>query len=166
MNGQKYFLFLLVISLYSCSRNEKPDGDKTENIPLPQTVQDEPVVSRPDSLPWIAQYNQDSQKLKLVRTGQDISSLQASGIIRLANKKYPKVSLKIKRQIADTLVLSIPDAFYLTQSMGSAGAETYLAEVTYSLTELPSVNVVKFNFTEGDHAVPGTYSRKSFKHFN
>ncbi len=51
---------------------------------------------------------------------------------------------------------------YLTQRMGSFGAQAYLASVTFTLTECPRIKSVQFIFKEGDHAVPGEYTRESF----
>ncbi len=62
----------------------------------------------------------------------------------------------------DTLYLRIPDATYLTQQMGSSGAEAYLAELVYNCTEIPGIRFVTLDFEEGDHAQPGTYRRESF----
>jgi hypothetical protein len=59
----------------------------------------------------------------------------------------------------DTAYVHISDETQLTQSMGTTGATAYIEAVTYTLTSLKSVNYVDFNFTEGDHAVPGRYSR-------
>ncbi|MEW6184342.1 MAG: GerMN domain-containing protein [Thermodesulfobacteriota bacterium] len=72
----------------------------------------------------------------------------------------PKVKLKeIKNK---TAFVEIINAEYLTQRMGSSGAEEFLAVVTYTLTEHPNIQIVHFIFEEGDHAVPGPYSRKYF----
>ncbi len=46
--------------------------------------------------------------------------------------------------------------------MGTAGAQSYIATITYSLTELAEINYVNFDFKEGDHALPGTYKRTGF----
>jgi hypothetical protein len=51
---------------------------------------------------------------------------------------------------------------YLTQDRGSSGAQDYLAEVTFTLTENPGIKSVNFIFQAGDHAMPGTYSRENF----
>ena len=59
--------------------------------------------------------------------------------------------------------VEIIDAEYLTQRMGTSGAQNYLAATTYSLTETPGVRGVDFIFQEGDHAAPGVYTRESFK---
>ncbi|MBN8686641.1 MAG: hypothetical protein J0M10_06475 [Chitinophagales bacterium] len=62
----------------------------------------------------------------------------------------------------DTLYLRIADATYLTQQMGSSGAEAWLAELVYNCTEIPGIRFVNLDFEEGDHAQPGTYRRESF----
>jgi hypothetical protein len=72
----------------------------------------------------------------------------------------PKISLRnIEQRIAN---IEIQNDKYLTEGMGSSGAQDYLAEVTYTLTENPGIKSVNFIFTEGEHAMPGLYSRESF----
>lgn len=72
----------------------------------------------------------------------------------------PKLKL---REIKDhTAFVEIINAEFLTQRMGSSGAEEFLAVATYTLTEAPNIQVVQFIFEEGDHAVPGPYTRKYF----
>ena len=51
---------------------------------------------------------------------------------------------------------------YLTQKMGTTGAEWFLATVTFTLTEYRKIKFVDFVFREGDHAAPGRYSRQDF----
>jgi hypothetical protein len=58
-----------------------------------------------------------------------------------------------------TARVRISDERQLTQQMGSAGATGYIQVVTYTLTSLPGIENVDFDFQEGDHAVPGRYSR-------
>ncbi len=74
--------------------------------------------------------------------------------------EFPRVILqKIEGHTASIEILNDR---YLTRTMGSSGAQDYLAEVTYTLTEHPGVKDVNFNFAPGDHAMPGIYSRESF----
>ena len=58
-----------------------------------------------------------------------------------------------------TAHVRLSDAETLTQNMGSTGATAYLEVVTYTLTSLKDIHFVHFNYREGDHAVPGRYSR-------
>jgi hypothetical protein len=51
---------------------------------------------------------------------------------------------------------------YLTQRMGSTGADEFLAVATFTLTEYDHIKFVNFIFELGDHASPGLYSREYF----
>jgi len=59
-------------------------------------------------------------------------------------------------------LVEVINAPYLTQRMGSTGADIFLAEATFTLTEHPEIEWVLFQFKEGDHATPGLYSRDNF----
>jgi len=75
----------------------------------------------------------------------------------------PKLRLQnVAEGIAHVEIIS---AEYLTQRMGTSGAQNYLAAATYSLTEANGVRGVDFIFPEGDHAAPGVYNRESFKDY-
>lgn len=58
-----------------------------------------------------------------------------------------------------TARVRISDERQLTQQMGSTGATGYIQVVTYTLTSLPGIDHVDFDFQAGDHAMPGRYSR-------
>jgi len=70
--------------------------------------------------------------------------------------------LRLERVGEGIAFVEVINAEYLTQRMGTSGAQNYLAAVTYSLTETPGVRGVNFAFPEGDHAMPGEYNRQSF----
>jgi spore germination protein GerM len=75
----------------------------------------------------------------------------------------PKIKLmKVEHGVA---FVEIINAEQVTQRMGSSGAQDYLASVTYSLTENRQIKKVNFIFEEGDHAVPGIYTRESFANY-
>lgn len=59
----------------------------------------------------------------------------------------------------DTAFIRIEQQQHLTQEMGTTGATAYLQAITYTLTSLPSIQYVAFDFEAGDHAIPGRYSR-------
>ncbi len=74
--------------------------------------------------------------------------------------EFPRIKVqKIEQQ---TAFVQIENDQYLTESMGSSGAQDYLAEVTYTLTENPGIKSIDFVFPAGDHAMPGLYTRESF----
>ena len=89
-------------------------------------------------------------------------SLTATTMIQMLNELYPDIKLSFLRISNDSIFITIKKSDYLTKQIGSSGAEAYLAEVTYNLTELKGVNFVDIRFKEGDHASPGTYSRTDF----
>jgi spore germination protein GerM len=72
----------------------------------------------------------------------------------------PKLKLKdIKENVVNVEVINHE---YLTQRMGSTGADEYLAVATFTLTENDHIKSVNFIFEVGDHASPGLYSREYF----
>jgi len=73
---------------------------------------------------------------------------------------FPRIVLqKVEPPITH---ITIMNDQYLTQNMGSSGAQDYLAMVTYTLTETPGVRSIDFMFQAGEHAMPGVYSRENF----
>ena len=74
-------------------------------------------------------------------------------------------NVKLLNVTNDTASVEVINAEYLTQRMGSSGAQAYLASVTFTLTENPQIKKVNFIFEEGDHAMPGTYSREDFANY-
>ena len=61
-----------------------------------------------------------------------------------------------------TVRVLVVNGDYLSQRMGSAGAREYLVAATYTLTDCPEITAVNFDFTPGEHAAPGVYTRMSF----
>jgi hypothetical protein len=89
-------------------------------------------------------------------------SLTVPIIIGKLNKMHPEIQLHFLKTSQDSILLKIDKSSYLTQNIGSSGAQEYLAIVTFNLTEIPGINFVTLNFKAGDHASPGTYSRTDF----
>lgn len=84
-------------------------------------------------------------------------------LMNFINTDYQdKIYLEYVKTKHDTLFVIINDSHYLTQQMGTAGADDYMISATFTLTELQEVGFVNFDFEEGDHAIPGTYSRKYY----
>lgn len=145
-----YFITLLIVvgftSIISYSCIEDSSKNKQE------VVDDNPMIWTYDAEKDTMLYN---QKPSALTTEQTIESI---------NERYKGVvNLDFVRASKDTVFVRIYDANNLTQRMGSTGAFGYLAEATFSLTELPGINLVHFEFEEGDHASPGLYKRDSFQ---
>ncbi len=87
-----------------------------------------------------------------------------SETFRTPDGMEPKDPPKLKLiTIAGSVVsIEVINSEYLTQRMGSTGADAFLAVTTFTLTEFEGVNSVRFIFEEGDHAQPGLYRREDF----
>ena len=86
----------------------------------------------------------------------------AKAIVNGLNLRSPSPGVDYIAQRATTVYLRVKDPEHLTQRMGTTGARQYLGSVVISLTPLPEVELVHFEFPEGDHAAPGFYSRAAF----
>jgi hypothetical protein len=109
-------------------------------------------------------WNQESSTVELFRTNADSSKTLMEALERFnsANQKENYPFARLAQVNFDTVFLFIDNSNYLTQQMGTTGADEYLAKLTFTVTELESINFVNLNFEEGDHAVPGTYQRTDF----
>lgn len=169
MNTSKLHASLLtylgvMIALVAC-QNESRDsasesGESEEIVGEPLGDAEAPIPA----LPYIAAFDEGTEQLKAEKNPDfNPSSLTTEGITQLLVANYPEIVVRVDSTANGTVYLSIADATYLTQQMGSSGAQMYLMEATYAYTELPDIRAVNFRFEEGDHAVPGNYTRASFK---
>lgn len=155
-------LLLVLAAVFSCrpdgsARKTPEDPDReandiagTKNAPLP-------------ALPYLAVFDEQTEQLKAERNDDfDGHTVTADALTRALVANYPQITPEVEQISNDTIYIRIADAHYLTQQMGSSGAEMYLMEATYAYTELPDVRVVHYSFAEGDHALPGNYTRSSF----
>jgi hypothetical protein len=157
-------LFLSVALLLVSCRNSDKEAALTSHTQSDTalTAQGIDVENQMASPPYSVELNETTQELTIKRNMQNIEGLDTQDILDALNKKYPGIRLYLVSVARDSVKVKIADASQLTQQMGSTGAEAYLAEATYSLTELPGIKVVSFDFDEGDHAQPGSYTRESF----
>jgi len=164
------FLIIPLFLWISCTNDRKADTSDTQ-AETENTIEPKETVSAESEkllvLPWTAVYDPETQQLELKHNdASDAGNLTIQDMIDAINLKYPETKLYKTSQQGDTLSVTINDAAFLTQQSGTTGAEAYLAEATFALTELPGIKAVNFHFQEGDHAVPKTYTRESFKGFN
>jgi hypothetical protein len=122
-------------------------------------------VKTSKSLPYKLEYDENANQMTLVEIKNDARKLSAGEVAGLLNARYQAVKLDLLKSSGDTIFLQIKNATKLTREMGSAGAQAYLAEVTFSFTELEGIKVVDLLFEEGDHAMPGSYKREDFSEF-
>lgn len=157
---------LSIILLAACSNNDTVDDAET---PLPEKADTSyNYFAKPDSSYEVV--NTDGYYVwevnAIKKTLRKNPGLRGNGdidaIINGLNSQYEEIKLNKDGLRHDTLFLSIKDALYLTNQMGSSGPAQYLAQAVINLTSVPGVNYVHLNFKEGEHAGPGTWSRKDF----
>jgi hypothetical protein len=151
-------LILVLTVLMACNQDPKsPSSTTTDNL-----ISTEKPAQIAD-VPWSVVTDSTSQKMKLVQS-EDVTTqeLDSNNVTEALSRKYPEIKIIWLKQQHDTAFVKIPNAEFLTQSSGSMGAQIFMAEVTYSYTQIPGINFVNFSFKEGDHAAPGTYDRSNF----
>lgn len=168
MNLKLYSVLLAIIILTSCVRDNKQEtqevADSSSSAEAPTTTANPHKSVELKELPWLAEVDTVSLNISLKRNQQvSTQNLDEKNVIEIINKKYPDNQLVWQKKSKDTTYVSIPNAMYLTQSSGSLGARIFLAESTFSITEIPGIKVVYFDFEAGDHASPGAYQRADFK---
>jgi hypothetical protein len=166
-------VFLLCIGFFiltaSCKNNKNNSGPAAvvaDTFPkngksLPSETQQTPVIN--SSPLWNMEISDAGKNYMKKLRVPDSTELTAANLIALLNTKTENVQILLKKISTDSIFISIPNSEYLSQRMGSSGAEALMAETVFTLTELKGIRFVDFDFTEGDHAVPGTYQRKDFR---
>jgi hypothetical protein len=160
------FLFVPVFTLFVACKN-KPGN--IENQSGNASVTDSNAISETNIRPitnlepvWILDIS-DAGKNKMKKLREpDSAVLTDQNLVAILNLHHEKVQCVFHHRSNDTMYISIPDSEYLTQRMGTSGSEAYMAEAVFTLTEKKGVQYINFDFIEGDHAIPGTYSRKDF----
>ncbi len=151
---KNYILILLACSFFVACNNKADQ---------PDTEEDSTTIS-PYTFSWQATLNDSTGKLELTKQemiGPD--SLSPQAVVDFLNSSNPNISLTLVKTSGDTIFIKIPEPTYLTQQMGSTGPTMYFASAVYNLTEIPGIRFANFDFEEGDHAQPGTFTKESFK---
>lgn len=162
MNKVNVILFIS-LGIISCGRSADTKSSETDSSSV--IPADSPQIAKDDHYYWEVSYEQ-KRGMRFVKSFPiSPDSLNTNSIIDKLNFNYPEIKAEPLYLSSDTLFLKISNAKYLTQQMGSTGAQAYLGELTYNLTEIPGVHYIDLQFAEGDHANPGTYSRTDFSHF-
>lgn len=160
-------LKIITIVFFTCtfackdSKREAPIDEPIETYDEKQVLKPEDSVEYRKALLPVWEYNPDPGIEMPVKIREiDRESISAQLLIDIINFQYEgKVYLKFVKLSGDTLYVKIENSTFLTQQMGTMGADACLSTATYTLTELDYVNTVHFDFKEGDHAIPGMYSR-------
>lgn len=150
----------------SNSQNEADSAALADQPRMDDSASFPPAESGIQPLPYIVLYDDSTGKFNIEKNpASETVAYTPEALAGALNHKYAEIQLRVGERRKDTLDLHIDSPFYLTQSIGSAGASSYLAESTFAFTTLDSVKVVNFRFEPGDHAMPGPYTRRYFDDF-
>jgi PBP1b-binding outer membrane lipoprotein LpoB len=135
----------------SCNQKKHQNQSKSANIDIAQTI-------------WYVDFKTPNSFASLKRS-ECLDTLLKSPekLINEINKKFPKVGLELMKVSNDTIYLNIINSEVLTETMGTMGADEYLAITTYTLTEIESIKNVSFEMIDGTHAGKGVMTRNTFK---
>ena len=113
---------------------------------------------------WISDFDTITNQEYLKR-GKMLDSISKSPneLIEILNLRPSKCKIKYVNIVGDTLKIRILDDEYLTEQMGTSGADCYMAETIFTLTENDLIKFVSFEMDYGSHASPGLYSRKHYE---
>jgi hypothetical protein len=146
------FWIILVASVLFISCKSKNEAEPVaDQYAVPDTI-----------LAWDT--NADSMTMKRDTLIPD-SAITINRIINGLNEKYPEVSLVFLRQGHDTIFTSVPDAEYLGEQMGDAGAAAWFADVVINLTSVAGINYVSFSMETQSHAASGVISREKYNNW-
>lgn len=121
-------------------------------------------TSRISDYYWDSDFDKITNREYLKR-GKMLDSIAKSPneLIEILNMRPSKCKIDYVEKIGDTLKISILEDEYLTVQMGTSGADCYMAETIYTLTENDLIQFVRFEMDYGSHAGPGLYCRKDYE---
>lgn len=152
MKNSFKILYVLLISLlcFSCNENrEKKKNDKSESDLL---------TNEKELTPLLWEYDAMKDTMIMHDTPENLT---LDVVLDELNNRYSGLRLDLVKTSNDTVFIKIDDTAYLAQ-WGSTGNYGFLAEVVYSLTEMPDFKFVNLDFEEMEHASPGLYERNDF----
>ena len=145
---------LIPITLWSCMGDGVSNNNSVDSTGGTSELMDnQPKVT---SVTWKYDVEADSMVKQAVPENLSIDNVLAD-----LNAQYEGIKLDLLKTSGDTVFVKINDVSLLSQ-MGSSGNYGMLAEIVYSLTEVPSFQFVHLDFEETDHASPGLYNRERF----
>ncbi len=167
---KQLFVAIILFLFISCSSNSTES--ENSGVEIEDTVYesqnnpgaDSAVVIKNAPSIWSADFEEATNTYKIHKPANArMDTLSGGKLVSLINVSWDSIHLNFDKISHDTIYVSIPDSRYLTENIGSTGAENYMATATFSLTEMKGIKFVNYKFKGGDHASPGVYSRDDFK---
>ncbi|WP_162944956.1 hypothetical protein [Flavisolibacter nicotianae] len=166
---KRVFLLALPVLLWACGNkaDKTAANDSSKTVVGEQDTTDVPESELPPTdrqsyYIWMADTEAKTKKQNPV---VHPSFYNVDTLITGLNEMYPQIRLEKSRIGHDTLYTKIANATYLTEQMGSAGSEQYIAQAVLNLTAVQGINFVRIDFEEGSHASPDVWSKNSFSDY-
>lgn len=162
---KKFILLAVMVAFISCSGNKDEETNispKTEEN-ADSTVTEQPASYNPETKLYV--WKADYDYTKVQNTSIQPSQLNADSLIKGLNELYENVFLQKEKISGDTIYTYIANSEYLSNQMGSTGAEVYIADAVLNLAEVPGVKYVSIKMKEGSHAQSGVYSKQNFEKY-
>ena len=139
-------IILMALVLTNCSNDDKKINEAEYLI-------DDSILA------W--ETNLDSMIMRRDSTIPD-SAITIKRIINGLNEKYPEVYIYFLKQSGDTAYTGVPDADYLGEQMGDAGAMAWFADAVINITSVPGINYVSFKMDTHSHASSTVIGREQY----
>ena len=157
----------LLLTLENCKCNPDPvEEDQAEDsITVEDRIEEDIMLTyQPEFAFYYLEFNEELGVDEIVVQKKVDENINADYIKEQLNFTYPTVQISRIEEKQEVIEVYIEDANYLTQQMGSYGADEYLLHTVYAFTSLAGVETVRFHFKEGDHAEPRAYSRADWNY--
>ncbi len=113
---------------------------------------------------WFTDYDSISNREFLVKgTFLDSIGKSPNQLIEILNKRNSEPKIEFIDLTNDTIIIKITNDEFLSERMGSTGAECFLAETVFTLTENKTIKFVNIEMDYDSHGIPGTYQRVNYK---
>jgi len=157
---KRILIFMMLASLSACNNSGKEPAEEPNIEADTAAATTSATVNTGESDLYVWKSSPDYTKEKNPGLRKEI--IQEDSLIRGLNRMHENVLLEKVKRSGDTLYTEIKDSEYLSEQMGTTGAEMYLADVILNLTEVPGINYVNIQLKEGSHMQPGTWNKQSF----
>lgn len=158
---QNIISLTLLIFAVSCNSPTNTNISTKKSLDSSQTNDSFLIISDTIKCIWLYDY---ATEIPVRHTKVNPDTLTPKKLLDIINNYcgQNKIILDLVKVSNDTIYVTIINSTYLTQSIGTTGADDYISTTVYTLTELKSIKYVNFDFEEGDHAQPGTYGRQYY----
>lgn len=158
-------LLAVITAIISCNGNKDKETNISPKIEeaadSSTTMQSNTIIEESKLYIWKADYDYT----KIQNSSIQPSQINADSLIKGLNGLYENVLLQKEKISGDTIYTYITNSEYLTNQMGSTGAEVYIADAVLNLAEVPGVKYVSIKMKEGSHAQSGVWTKQNFEKY-